>query len=81
MIKKFKSKLPVITQEIGDTWLYGTGADPYRVSMFREICRLRKEWIQHNKIDVNSVAFQSFSRRLMKVHTFSLFFLQIAFQN
>ena len=26
----FKDNLPVVTSEMGDTWLYGIGADPFR---------------------------------------------------
>lgn len=74
VIKNFKQKLPVITQEMGDTWAYGIGADPFRTSVFREISRLRNEWLNTKQIDPNSVEFQSFSRRLMKVIK-KLFFL------
>ena len=31
--------LPVVTQEIGDTWIYGAGSDPLKVSRFRAILR------------------------------------------
>ena len=38
--------LPVITQEIGDTWIYGVPSDPIKVARYREISRLRDKWIQ-----------------------------------
>ena len=31
--------LPVITQEIGDTWIHGAGTDPKKIGMFRELMR------------------------------------------
>lgn len=32
--------LPVITSEMGDSWLYGAGADPYKLAVFRETQRV-----------------------------------------
>jgi hypothetical protein len=40
-----RDKLPVVTQEIGDTWIYGCASDPLKVARFREIARLRETWI------------------------------------
>ena len=36
-------QLPEITQEIGDTWIHGSGTDPAKVSQYRELLRLAKE--------------------------------------
>lgn len=44
-------QLPVLTQEIGDTWIYDTGADPAKTSAFRELLRLRQEWLDDKRID------------------------------
>ena len=33
------TNLPVVTQEIGDTWIYGIGCDPLKVSQYRAILR------------------------------------------
>jgi len=41
--KQVLASLPNITSEIGNTWVYGTPADPFRVSQFREISRVVKE--------------------------------------
>lgn len=35
--------VPVIEKEIGDTWIYGTGCDPKKVSMYRELLRFIEE--------------------------------------
>jgi hypothetical protein len=45
-VDAFRDKLPVVTQEIGDTWIYGVPSDPIKVARYREVARLRKEWIQ-----------------------------------
>lgn len=33
--------LPVITQEIGDSWIHGVGSDPGKISAFRALLRLK----------------------------------------
>ena len=38
--------LPVINQEIGDTWIHGAGTDPKKVGRYREMLR----WIEQNDI-------------------------------
>ena len=48
----YKSKLPVVTQEIGDTWIYGVASDPVKVARYREVMRLRKEWVERGKFQV-----------------------------
>lgn len=39
---KIKESLPVVHEEIGDTWIQGVGADPWKASHFREISRIIK---------------------------------------
>lgn len=36
-------QLPIITSEIGDTWIHGTGTDPAKVFWFREMLRMAKD--------------------------------------
>ena len=42
--------LPVVTQEIGDTWIHGIGSDPIKVARYREVSSLRNEWIANGKL-------------------------------
>merc|ERR1712178_628885 len=35
-----RATLPVVTAEIGDTWIYGASTDPLRVARFRAASRL-----------------------------------------
>ncbi len=39
--KKIADTLPVITQEIGDTWIHGVGSDPQRMAMYKAMLRFR----------------------------------------
>ncbi len=40
-----REQLPVVTEEIGDTWIHGTGSDPKKLAHFRELLRLRTRWL------------------------------------
>jgi hypothetical protein len=48
----YRDKLPVVTEEIGDTWIYGCASDPLKVARFREIARLREAWIAKGALEV-----------------------------
>ncbi len=54
-----RPELPVITAEIGDTWIQGAGTDPTKISQYRELLRLREEWLVEDRIS---------KTRLDKVH-------------
>ncbi|MGP8246107.1 MAG: DUF5054 domain-containing protein [Bryobacteraceae bacterium] len=57
-----RGRLPVLTEEIGDTWIYGAPSDPLKVARYREIARLRSEWIANRKLragDATDLAFLS----------------------
>lgn len=61
------SALPVVTQEIGDTWIHGVGSDPIKVSQFKELSRLRVQWLKDSPWLVKDPRFKKFSRRLLMV--------------
>lgn len=43
VVREIEDTLPVITDEIGDTWIHGVGTDPKKVSQFRALQRFYKE--------------------------------------
>ena len=49
-IHPYQSHLPVFTQEIGDTWIYGVASDPTKLARYRELLRLRAEWVKSGAI-------------------------------
>lgn len=51
---KMKDSLPVITSEIGDTWIYGYGSSPVRMAKFRALSRLYSKWLKEGKLDGES---------------------------
>ena len=69
-----RKNFPVVTQEIGDTWIHGVGTDPIKVSQFKELSRLRSQWIREAPELVKDARFKNFSRRLLMVpeHTWGI---------
>jgi hypothetical protein len=59
-----RDKLPVVTDEIGDTWIYGIPSDPPKVARYREAARLRQEWIAKKMLDVGGDVDRSLLRRM-----------------
>ncbi|HEX3527150.1 MAG TPA: DUF5054 domain-containing protein [Thermoanaerobaculia bacterium] len=57
--------LPVIDQEIGDTWIYGEAADPWKIAVYREMTRARAEYLA--KGGAEDEAVKRFSRFLLKI--------------
>ena len=45
-----KAQLPIITNEIGDTWIHGAGSDPLKISQYRELARLRRHWLATGRL-------------------------------
>jgi hypothetical protein len=70
-VQKYEDRLPVFTQEIGDTWIYGVASDPTKLARYRELLRLRSEWVQQGKIEpANSIDLAFLSKFALAVeHT------------
>ena len=49
-LEPYRATLPVVTQEIGDTWVYGCASDPVKIAQYRELSRLRREWLASGKL-------------------------------
>ncbi len=62
-IAPFRAGLPVVTQEIGDTWIYGTPSDPVKVARYREVVRLRRSWIDGGEFKAGDATDIAFLRR------------------
>ncbi len=73
-LERVRDSLPVVTEEIGDTWIHGVGSDPIKVSRFRELLRLRMEWLASGKISYQDQNFVNFNRWLLLVpeHTWGM---------
>ena len=69
-----RKDLPVVTAEIGDTWLHGVGTDPNKVARFRALCRLRRTWIAEGRATADEPALWAASTQLLLVaeHTWGM---------
>ena len=69
-----REKLPIIKEEIGDTWIHGLGTDPYKVSCFRRLLQKKEEWLQTGALTEDSPAYQEMMHNLLLVteHTWGM---------
>lgn len=51
---QIKKDLPIVTSEIGDTWIFGYGGAPIRMAKFRAISWLYSQWLREGKIKKDS---------------------------
>lgn len=63
-LEPMRADLPVVTSEIGDTWIYGYGSAPLRIARFRELGRLYDGWIRQGRLAPDSDAAIDFAVRL-----------------
>lgn len=49
-----RDKLPVLTEEIGDSWIHGAAADPYKAGALRELIALKNKWIKEGSLSRES---------------------------
>ena len=69
-----RGALPVVTDEIGDTWIHGSATDPRKIAEYRALCRLRNDWERNGLAERYAPAFRACSRHLLLVpeHTWGL---------
>ena len=63
-VEPYRGGFPVVTAEIGDTWIYGVPSDPLKVARYRELARLRTEWIAGRKLAPGDAADLALSAQL-----------------
>jgi Domain of unknown function (DUF5054) len=64
-IAPYRAALPVVTEEIGDTWIHGVASDPLKVARFRAVARLREQWIAAGKFKIGDSTDVALLRRLL----------------
>jgi hypothetical protein len=57
--------LPIVTQEIGDTWIHGIGSDPLKVMRYRRLSFLRNAWILNGKLKAGDATDLKLLRSLL----------------
>ncbi|KAH3758229.1 glycoside hydrolase [Pelomyxa schiedti] len=75
-LEKIKDQLPIVTSEVGDTWMYGVPSDPYKNAEFSTISRLRKQCVETGdpECSYDNPSFVNFNNLLLKSaeHTWGL---------
>ena len=64
-IQPYRDKLPVVTQEIGDTWIYGPPSDPLKMARYREVARLRDAWIARGEFNCGDATDLNLLRHML----------------
>jgi hypothetical protein len=64
-VQPHRAQLPVVTQEIGDTWIHGVASDPLKVARYREVCRLRSAWVAGGRMAVGDATDVALLRHLL----------------
>ncbi|MBO5470982.1 MAG: DUF5054 domain-containing protein [Bacteroidales bacterium] len=69
-----RDQLPVVTSEIGDTWIHGYASAPMRLAKFRALSSLYSQWLADGKIRKDSDEAVAFAVELAMVaeHTFGV---------
>lgn len=60
-----RSRLPVLECEIGDSWIHGSAADPYKSASLRTLMRLKREWLADGSMERGSKEYADFSDALL----------------
>ena len=64
-----RGDLPVVSAEIGDTWVFGADADPLKIGLFRAASRIHSRCSQKNNCILKSngdvASFRAFERLMM----------------
>lgn len=64
-VEPHRGSLPVLTSEIGDTWIHGVASDPLKLARYREVARLRQEWLGQKKFAVGDATDVALLRHLL----------------
>ena len=63
-LEPVREQLPVVTAEIGDTWIYGFASAPMRMAKFRALMACYERWVAADKLDPASDAAIDFAAEL-----------------
>lgn len=64
-IWQVRDKLPVVENEIGDTWIHGSAADSYKSASLRELMSLKRKWLSDGSMEKNSEEYIGFTDALL----------------
>lgn len=62
-----RDALPVYEGEIGDTWIHGSAADPYKSAALRELIGLKNKWLADGSLNRDSAEYRGLADHLLCV--------------
>ena len=62
-----KDQLPVVTSELGDTWVYGLASDPLKLAEMRVMMRHRSACVAADGCASREPGLQAFTHALLKL--------------
>jgi hypothetical protein len=73
-ILKIKHKLPVVEQEIGDTWVHGVASDPFKSAAVKQLIALKNEWLKSGLIKKGDAEHNTLCHYILRAaeHTWGL---------
>lgn len=73
-LRPVRAGLPVLTAEIGDSWIHGSGADPRLVADLRALLRVRRSWLASGRVGPDDERLRGFHENLLLVceHTWGM---------
>lgn len=60
-----REKLPILDCEIGDTWIHGSAADPYKSASLRTLMQLKRDWLADGSLIKDSDEYIGFTDALL----------------
>ncbi|MDE5605633.1 MAG: DUF5054 domain-containing protein [Eubacterium sp.] len=64
-IWQVRNQLPVVENEIGDSWIHGSAADPYKSASFRALMALKHKWLADGSMKKDSKEYIDFTDALL----------------
>jgi hypothetical protein len=64
-VDAYRGNLPVVKQEIGDTWIHGIASDPLKVARYREVARLRQTWLAQQSFHIGDATDLALLRHVL----------------
>lgn len=62
-----RQSLPVVTEEIGDSWIHGVASDPEKIAHFKKLLLLRDAWLKDGTMTIKSDEYKNFSNQLLLI--------------
>lgn len=62
---EIRDTLPVVTSEIGDSWIHGSVSDPFKGAALRELMSLKRKWVRGGSLLGDSKEYEGLSDSIL----------------